>query len=307
MEALPRVKDATDPLSEALSLLELENAQCSRLEASGSWALSFVSRTRVKIVALLRGTCWIIVPDATPHRLTAGDTFLLTTTSYIIASDIDVPPTDGAAIFDAEPSHVVRLGGADTALVGGAFVFGGENGLITETLPPFLRISGAEPAGAGLRESLKMLDRELDSGLMGSTLMTRRLAEMLLLQAFRAYVAGHGAEAAGWIGALSDARVGRAIALMHENVGHGWTVAELASAVGMSRSAFALRFKAMVGVAPLEYLRRWRMLRARHALRRDSCSIFTLARTLGYASESAFGNAFKSTFGHSPRQSRSSA
>ena len=90
----------------------------------------------------------------------------------------------------------------------------------------------------------------------------------------------------------------------HEHVGHGWTVAELASEVGMSRSAFALRFKAMVGVAPLEYLRRWRMLRARHALRRDSCPVSTLARTLGYASESAFGNAFKSTFGHSPLQSR---
>src|SRR5437868_4382141 len=111
MQALPPVKDATDPLSEVLSLLELENAQCSRLEASGSWALSFVSRPRVKIVALLRGTCWITVPDATPYRLTAGDTFLLKTTRYIIASDTDVPPIDGAAIFGAEPSHVVRLGG----------------------------------------------------------------------------------------------------------------------------------------------------------------------------------------------------
>lgn len=126
---------------------------------------------------------------------------------------------------------------------------------------------------------------------------------MLLLHAFRAYVTGHGARAAGWIGALSDPRIGQAITLMHDEAGRDWMVAELAHAVGMSRSAFALRFKVVVGEAPLIYLRRWRMMRARHALRGSQCSIATVARTLGYTSESAFGNAFKRMFGHPPRQS----
>ena len=308
MTPSPSVDAGPDPLSEVLSLLELENAQCSRFEASGSWALSFTALARVKFVSLLRGDCWIIVPEAAPHRIAAGDTFLLTNTAYIIASDVDAPCVDGGALFDAEPTHVVRLGGADTALIGGAFVFRGENGdLITDALPPFLRVSGAERADTGLRETLAMLERQLDSGVMGSFRMTGHLAEMLLLQAFRAYVTERGAEAAGWIGALSDPRIGHAITLMHAGAGRDWTVAELASAVGMSRSAFALRFKAMVGAAPLAYLRRWRMLRARHALRGSTCSVAALARTLGYASESAFGNAFKRMFGHSPRQSRATA
>lgn len=308
MTASPSAANAPDPLSEVLSLLELENAQCSRFEASGSWALSFTVLNRVKFVSLLRGACWIIVPEASPYRIIAGDTFLLTNTGYIVASDVDAPRVDGGVLFDAEPTHVVRLDGAETALIGGAFVFRGENGdLITDALPPFLHISGDEPANAGLRETLAMLERELDSGLMGSFRMTRYLAEMLLLHAFRAYVTEHGAEAAGWIGALSDPRIGHAITLMHADAGRDWTVAELASAVGMSRSAFALRFKAMVGAAPLVYLRRWRMLRARRALRGSRCSVAALAKTLGYASESAFGNAFKRMFGHSPRQSRAVA
>ena len=304
MTVSPSATNAPDPLSEILSLLELESAQCSRFEASGSWALSFTALTRVKFVSLLRGDCWIILPEAAPCRIAAGDTFLLTNIAYVIASDVDAPRVDGGVLFDAGSTHAIRLG-ADTALIGGAFIFRGENGdLMTDALPPFLRIRGAGPSDAGLAETLAMLERELDSGLMGSFRMTRHLAEMLLLHAFRAYITEHGAEAAGWIGALSDPRIGHAITLLHADAGRDWTVAELATAVGMSRSAFALRFKAMVGEAPLVYLRRWRMLRARHALRGSRCSVAALARTLGYSSESAFGNAFKRMFGHSPRQSR---
>nr|WP_306228977.1 helix-turn-helix transcriptional regulator [Aurantimonas sp. CSK15Z-1] len=89
---------------------------------------------------------------------------------------------------------------------------------------------------------------------------------------------------------------------MHRAPATAWTVAALARASGMSRSAFALRFRRSVGVAPLEYLTRWRMMRARHALRDASTSLADLAASLGYASESAFGNAFRRIHGCSPRR-----
>jgi AraC-like DNA-binding protein len=120
----------------------------------------------------------------------------------------------------------------------------------------------------------------------------------------RACVAEHGASAAGWIGVLSDQRIGGALTLMHGDVGHRWIVGELASGVAMSRSAFALRFKATVGVSLSEYLRRWRMQLAERARRRKSSSVASLASALGYASESAFGNAYKRAFGRSPRRYR---
>lgn len=126
----------------------------------------------------------------------------------------------------------------------------------------------------------------------------------MLVQALRAYVSEYGDGSAGWIGALSDPQIGKALTLMHGDVAHGWTVGELASAIATSRSAFALRFKAMVGAAPFEYLRRWRMQLAKDALRRKACSVAALAAKLGYSSESAFGNAYKHTFGRSPKRHR---
>jgi AraC-like DNA-binding protein len=111
----------------------------------------------------------------------------------------------------------------------------------------------------------------------------------------------NGAESHGWIGALSDPKIGAGLRLLHRDVSRNWKVEELARSVGMSRSAFALRFKTLVGVPPLDYLLRWRMQRARDLLRRND-NVATVAFRLGYQSESAFGNAFKRIYGRSPKR-----
>jgi transcriptional regulator GlxA family with amidase domain len=126
------------------------------------------------------------------------------------------------------------------------------------------------------------------------------LAQILFVQALRSY--SEGDASMGWLGALSDPRIGDALRLMHGAVDRAWTVAELAAAVGMSRSSFAERFKARVGIGAFEYLLRWRMQLATQALRSRETSISTLSASLGYASESAFSNAFKRTMGTSPRR-----
>ena len=171
-----------------------------------------------------------------------------------------------------------------------------------DALPRFIHIPGSDREAKILRGTLTVLDDELGSGQMGASLMTRRMGDILLVQALRAYVATIGTANTGWIGALTDARIGTAIGLLHNNPGYGWTVNEIAKEIGMSRSAFALRFKELVGIAPLDYLTRWRMHRARDALRKNEASVASLAASLGYASESAFGNAFKQVFGRAPKR-----
>lgn len=115
------------------------------------------------------------------------------------------------------------------------------------------------------------------------------------------------ARSVGWLGALGDDRVGAALRAMHADVAHRWTLEELASVAGMSRSAFAASFKSLVGSAPLEYLIHWRMSLARDALRHDTRSISDLAFATGYASESAFSTAFRRVVGASPTQFRDRA
>jgi AraC-like DNA-binding protein len=106
----------------------------------------------------------------------------------------------------------------------------------------------------------------------------------------------------GWLFALADKQMRAAIACIHDNPGHRWTLQELAERVGMSRSIFALKFKETVGETPMEYLTRWRMLLAGDRLKTAGDSISAIAVSLGYESESAFGKAFKRVMGCSPKQ-----
>jgi len=105
---------------------------------------------------------------------------------------------------------------------------------------------------------------------------------------------------AGWMAALSSDGIGTALRALHADIGHRWTLQELAEVSHMSRSAFAATFKARVGSAPLEYLIQWRMSVARDALRRQSMTITELAAAIGYESESAFSTAFRRVVGISP-------
>ena len=293
-----------DPLSDVFSLTDMRSARCTRLEAGGGWALSFPAKSGLKFVAALRGQCWLVLPGEAPHALGQGDTFLLANApAYAIASDPELEPEDGVPLFDGPHLNVARYGGDDAVLLGGAFVFESGNAqLLLDALPPCIHIPASEPAAAILRGTLELLDAELRAAQMGASLMARRLGDVLLVQALRAFAAGQGRDRVGWIGALADRKIGGALNLIHNDPGRRWTVDELASAVGMSRSGFALRFKDLVGLAPLDYLTRWRMQLAREALRRREASVASLAATLGYASESAFGNAFKRAFGRSPKR-----
>ena len=173
---------------------------------------------------------------------------------------------------------------------------------VLDALPRFLLIEKTSGSAAAVARTLDLLDVESGREHIGGSLVTARLAEILFVQAIRAHVAEHGEACVGWIGALADRPIGESLRLMHGAVAHPWTVAALAARVGMSRSAFSARFARRVGKPPLDYLTSWRMLLARQLLREHATDIASVARDVGYLSQSAFSHAFKRTFGHSPRQ-----
>ena len=136
----------------------------------------------------------------------------------------------------------------------------------------------------------------------GGVLLGEHLAQMMLIEVLGLYMGDPKTGGVGWLSALADKQIGGAIAAMHEKPGYRWTLQELAERVGMSRSAFALRFKEKVGSSAMEYLTRWRMRRAGDKLVNSSDPVASIAFSLGYESESAFGFAFKREMGCSPRQ-----
>lgn len=291
-----------DPFSEVLSVLETHSVRGTSLEAGGNWSLSFDGRLRLKFIAVLTGRCWLILADRDPEVLVEGDVILLSNTSYTVASHPDIEPCDGMTLY-APPGHnTVRLGDRiDTMLMGGGSGFASVNApFLLDALPTFLRIDPGSTRAHSIARTLSTLKDEADAERVGGNLVAERLAEILIVEAIRSYISSDPDENISWIAALADARIAKAIRLMHDDVARRWTIDSLAREVGMSRSSLTLRFSQRVGRAPMDYLTRWRMILAERQLA-NGRSISDVALSVGYTSQSAFAHAFKRVTGHTPR------
>jgi len=241
--------------------------------------------------------------DGPRHLLAAGDSFLLANApSYVLANDEHAFAEDGLAMFDWQQSDVAHHEGDDTILVAGSFIFDtSDAALLLDSLPRFLLIPSVHPSASVIRSTLQLIAPEITGTQIGAAILMDRLVDVLLVQVLRAALDQDQASDFGWISALTDPKIGKAIGLMHGNASDRWTLESLSSAVAMSRAAFSKRFKWLVGVAPLDYLLRWRMRVARDLLRRGS-TVAAAATQVGYSSESAFGHAFKRLYGWAPKR-----
>jgi AraC-like DNA-binding protein len=296
-----------DPLSDVLSLLKPRSYVSAGFDAGGDWSIQFPDqRNYIKCYAVVSGECWLAVegvPDAV--RLKTGDCFVLPRgRPFRLASDMGLTPVDAAPIFsNARDGGVVSYnGGGDFSLVGSRFAVSGNHaGILLGMLPPIVHL-WKESDQAALRWSVEKMMQELRDRQPGGLLVAQHLAHMMLIQALRLHLAEGTNGGVGWLFALADQQISVAINSLHDNPAHRWTLNELAKRADMSRSTFALKFKEMVGVSPMEYLTNWRMLLAGDRLTTSSESIFVVAQSLGYESESAFSTAFKRVMGCSPRQ-----
>jgi AraC-like DNA-binding protein len=216
---------------------------------------------------------------------------------------MSLTPVEAGPIFSpAREGGVASYnGGGDFFLVGSRFALSGNHaGILLGMLPPIVHIR-KESDQAVLRWSVERMMQELREPQPGGFLIAQHLAHMMLVQALRLHLAEAASGGVGWFFALADKQIGAAINAMHEDPAQRWTLEALAERAGMSRSSFALKFKATVGASPMEYLTRWRMLLAGDRLANSSDSISVIALSLGYESESAFSTAFKRVMGCSPR------
>jgi AraC-like DNA-binding protein len=253
---------------------------------------------------MFSGQCWLSVEGVSdPVLITAGDCFLLPRgLPFSLATDLSLTPVDFNTLLaarkpgDAVSNHEGRY------IAGGHFLLpGGHAEMLLGSLPPIVHIR-KESDKAAMRWSLERMREELRDPQPGGALIAQQLAYMMLIQALRLHLADGTRRGVGWLFALADKQMRAAIACMHDNPEHRWTLQELAERVGMSRSIFALKFKETVGETPMEYLTRWRMLLAGDRLKTAGDSLSDIARSLGYESESAFGKAFKRVMGCSPKQ-----
>lgn len=298
-----------DPLSDVLSLLRPRTAISAGLDAGAQWAIRFPTHQGIKFNTVIQGSCWVLVEgEAEAVRIEAGDCFLLTRgRPFLFATDMDLSPIDSATIYDHAKDGIATCnGGGDFFLVGGRFAFEGDHaGLLFDAMPPIIHIRDASNQATVLRWSLEQLALELKQGSPGGALMADHLAQIMLLQVLRLWLAS--GKHSGWLGALADTRLTRALGAMHAAPERRWRLAELAALAGMSRTTFAERFRDVVGQTPLDYLSRWRMRLAADRLHRSGDSVAAIGFSVGYESEAAFSTAFRRVMGRTPMQHRQSA
>ncbi|TKC86348.1 AraC family transcriptional regulator [Trinickia terrae] len=301
-----------DALSDVLSVLKVRSGLSSRFEGEGAWAFRFPAYQHMKFGTVLRGRLYLRMEGDAGHRvIEEGDVYLLTNGQpFCSASAPACALLDGPATYRSirGADGVVRFRGpgdiAPVSLASGRFIFDNDvTGMLLKHLPPLIHLRAADVAAHALSHVLALLRMETDDTAPGSDVAKTSLATLVLVQALRAYISS-GELADGWLKALSDARVGSALSMMHGSPERRWTIEALASNVGMSRTAFASRFRRMVGSAPLEYLQQWRMAIAMTALKSSDEPLVSIAERIGYLSDTAFSIAFKRATGISPGRYR---
>ncbi len=279
--------------------------------------MTYADAPTLTIIATLGGPATIRLAGhaGSPTDLRAGDVALISKTPrYTIADSADTPeqyvihkgrkylagagdvPADHANISTRTYGLAEDTAGATILLRGAYNLHGAVTDRLLAMLPP-LAVIAAEPRTTPV---LELLTRETRLDEPGQDAVLRRLLDLLLVLALRAWCARAEPTLPAWCRALSDPAIGDALQLLHEHPAHPWTVDDLAAKTGLSRATFAARFSKLVGQPPLTYLTNWRMTIAADLLRDTTSTVAAVARTVGYHDPFAFSVAFKRTHNATP-------
>jgi AraC-like DNA-binding protein len=286
-----------DTLSATLMKMKLKTSAAGAIDASGNWAIEIPEFDGFKLHLILKGESWVTIGgDHKKYHLRAGDCLLMTGGKpCVIARTPSVKKRIKieSLLKIARDGVMTVNGGGDFFSIGTHFQFEGHfPKIVFAHLPTAIHIPEHLDQAAILRWSLERFRAEFFGKNLGRSLILNHLTPIMLLQILRIYLASEKGDN-NWLGALSDPKLSRTIEAMHSDYRKSWTLEDLASVAGMSRSGFALNFKKQVGVSPMDYLTHWRMQIACELLKAGDQNVSTVANAVGYESESSFSVAFK--------------
>lgn len=307
---------AVDPLVALLDGPRAQHAFLLKAVFGGQWSISVEDRAPLSVVVMAQGDAVVTSGDAS-YDVGQGDVVLLRGPRPYAFADSALTPTDirilpGQVCVDPA-GHLL-----DRSMDLGVHTWGNTRspdatvmliGTYTQETSVGVHVLAHVPDVLVLREpstpATAMLAAELSADAPGQVAVLDRLLDLVLVHALRyAYQAGL---IRGWPAAQADPVITRALGLLHERPEQPWTVAALATRVGLSRAAFARRFADRVGEPPLTYLTRWRLSLAADLLAGTDLTLDAVAARVGYANPFAFSAAFKRVRGIAPAQFRARA
>lgn len=286
-------EDARNAVLEAvLNAQQLQVSIVATPEFCGRWFEKEAELQRGSFHLIDSGCCWVRSPALpAPVQLSTGDLIVFPRGSAhtLCSSAGEDGPGDGFS-----------------TLICGEFEFANaQRNPVVQALPAAFVVR-ADEGGEAFRDLGRVLSHCARRGLPGQRVLMNKLADSLFVMAVCVYAERAG-DPRGLLAALAEPRLARALAALHAEPGRDWRLDALARIAGMSRTAFAGEFSALLGISPIQYLTQWRIAEARRLLHDRRLSVAAIAERLGYQSEAAFRRTFKRIEGVGPGEIRRSA
>ena len=299
-----------DVLSDILDTIELKAALYFRTDFRPPFGVQVPHFERAaRFHLIVQGECHVSLDDDSHVVLKPGDLVLVPNGSPHLLSSaachvgMTLEDAFAAGGFTGQGPFVLGEGPPESGcqLVCGHFGFAtGADHPLLRAVPNLLHISAAERATQPMLDDVvRLIVRRMFADEAGVAASVSRLSEVLFIEVMRA-AAAKAPELGRLITAVTDPHIGHALALIHNDVAAPWTVERLGSAVAMSRSRFAERFRELVGSSPMSYVTEWRLQRALYLLNRHKTPVKQVATQVGFHSAAAFTRAFTERFGCPP-------
>jgi AraC-like DNA-binding protein len=313
-----------DVLSEVLRIVKLEGALFFNGEFSAPWCLSASQSTAMapyfSPVAghliiyhfLTEGRAYASLPEGRREELTAGDIVIFPHGDpHLLGNGSPAKPLDSLKTFAKNLTQGLKLarfggGGEVTRFVCGFMACEPRmSEVFLAGLPKMIKVHVAnEPSGQWLQNSIRYSVGDANGSSAGGGLVHAKLSELLFVETLRRYVSALPPDQTGWLAGARDPVIGQALALLHKEPAHPWTVSSLAKRTGLSRTRLAERFRHFLKESPMAYLTKWRLKLGAEMLQSTEDSVAEVAAAVGYGSEAAFNRAFKREFDSPPAQFR---
>jgi AraC-like DNA-binding protein len=303
-----------DVLTDVLHVLRFQGRLFCRMELTAPWGITDnLSSNMAQFHLVERGSCWLWLPEeqSQPLPLVGGDFVMISNARQLILA---AEPEMAAIPFSQlaannEGKRILHHGGSghSTTLLCGAFQLNQEinSHPLLGLLPPIIHIKGNDGhAASWLATIIKQVAAENGFEEPGAETLVGHFIDALFIYVLRYWIKHQPEHQKGWLAGLREPVIASALRQMHQAPQKSWTIEEVARQVGLSRSAFAARFSAVVGEPPLTYLARWRMQLAIHHLRDPQRTMDEVAQLVGYDSVYSFSKAFKQHTGISPGKYR---
>lgn len=292
-----------DPLSDILQLLAARSYITTGQSGGPSWSMRYPGFEGMKFLSLRQGYLWFrLDKDDSWRKLSPGDGVIITRSApFLLATDPALQPVPSTTVPYVMRRGLADYGGTDNLLLAGKMEIDQAGaGSLLDVLPVAIPVVTGSDSSSVISWLMERLHAENQSLRAGSSLACNHLMQLVMIEGIRSWILSSDSELSGWMGALRDPRIMRALAAIHGEPEKSWQLMELAGIAGMSRAGFARRFSESTGTSPLSYLTNWRMHIASKALRLSNEPVKHLAFRLGYASESTFSTVFKRVYGVSP-------